>query len=134
MTTAAAIKVNAKRMVRPHPVGAASQNLRRLTIGPGRIPSAGAFFCQQSEKPMTSKRADAPARPRRLLGARDAAHYLGISATFFLDLVEKRELPRARRLGRRRLWDVLDLDAAADALPYDGDTDQEEDSFKDWQG
>jgi hypothetical protein len=41
-------------------------------------------------------------------------------------------MPQPRRLGRRLLWDVLDLDAAADDLPYDGASG--EDSFKDWQG
>jgi predicted DNA-binding transcriptional regulator AlpA len=74
------------------------------------------------------------ARPQRLFGARDAAHYLGISETWFLELVDEKTLPQPRRLGRRKLWDVVDLDAAADALPYDGSWPGGEDSFRDWRG
>jgi len=72
-------------------------------------------------------------RPRRLLGARDAAHYMGISETEF----RARYDHIAKRQGVRRLvWDVLDLDAEADKLPYarpDEAADLNGDSFADWE-
>lgn len=74
-------------------------------------------------------------RPCRLLGARDAAHYLGISVTNFRGLVRDNELPRPKRLRGRLLWDIVDLDAAADSLPYEGVAnghDGGSDSFADW--
>jgi hypothetical protein len=58
-----------------------------------------------------------PAAPRRLLGERAAAEYLGVSPTTLRGL----GLPR-RMLGARRLYDVADLEAFADALPYEGDS------------
>lgn len=55
-------------------------------------------------------------RPR-LLSAPDAAAYLGLSVTSL------RGLPIPRRVwNARRLYDLRDLDAYADALPYEGDT------------
>jgi len=55
------------------------------------------------------------ALPRRLLGEREAAAYLGVSP----GTLRKLGLPR-RMLGARRLYDVADLDGFADALPYEG--------------
>jgi predicted DNA-binding transcriptional regulator AlpA len=38
-------------------------------------------------------------------------------------LVDRKLMPKPRRLGDKRLaWDVRELDAAADALPHDGET------------
>lgn len=60
----------------------------------------------------------------RLLGAAEAAAYLGVSASTL------RNLPIPRRvLGGRKLFDRLDLDRYASDLPYDGqpeDTDEVE--------
>lgn len=51
----------------------------------------------------------------RLLGAAEAAAYLGVSPTTL------RGLPIPRRvLGGRRLFDRLDLDRYASDLPYEG--------------
>lgn len=51
----------------------------------------------------------------RLLPERDAAAYLGVSPSTL------RKLPlRRRMLGGKRLFDRADLDAYADALPYEG--------------
>lgn len=56
----------------------------------------------------------------RLLGAAEAAAYLGVSASTL------RGLPIPRRvLGGRRLFDRLDLDRYASDLPYDGDEPEE---------
>lgn len=54
--------------------------------------------------------------PPRLLGAAEAAAYLGISATTLRGL----GIPQ-RQLGGRVLWDRLDLDAYASELPYKTD-------------
>lgn len=52
----------------------------------------------------------------RLLGAAEAASYLGVSATTL------RGLPIPRRvLGGRKLFDRLDLDRYASDLPYEGE-------------
>lgn len=52
----------------------------------------------------------------RLMPAPEAAHYLGVSASTLRTLA----LPR-RMLGAKRLYDVMDLDAYASALPVEGD-------------
>ena len=65
-------------------------------------------------------RAMAPAPPVRLLPLRDAARYLGIGPTFFLELVRDKAIPKAKKIGvRRSVWDVRDLDAYVDDLPRD---------------
>ncbi len=52
----------------------------------------------------------------RLFGVDNAAIYLGIDTTMLRGLGIKR-----RKLGGRRLYDRRDLDAFADALPYEGE-------------
>lgn len=53
--------------------------------------------------------------PPRLMPAPQAAHYLGVSVSTL------RQLPIPRRALRgKRVYDKSDLDAYADALPYDG--------------
>jgi len=59
--------------------------------------------------------------PRGLLSEGDAALWLGVSATTLRGL----GIPR-RSLGARRLYDVRDLEALRDALPYEGDSRSEE--------
>ncbi len=60
-------------------------------------------------------RADISFAPR-LLGAAEAAAYLGVSASTLRGLA----IPR-RVLGGRKLFDRLDLDRYASDLPYDGE-------------
>ena len=60
----------------------------------------------------------APAYPPRLLPEPEAARYLGISPTTLRTL----KIPR-RALGRRRLYDRLDLEAFAADLPLDGESE-----------
>ena len=61
-----------------------------------------------------SKRAEVAFTPR-LLGASQAAAYIGVSATTL------RSLPIPRKtLGSRVLFDRFDLDQYADSLPYEG--------------
>ena len=57
---------------------------------------------------------------RRGLSEVEAALYLSLSASFFRRLVEQGMMPRPRLLGRRRIWDVEELDLAFRALPRRG--------------
>lgn len=50
----------------------------------------------------------------RLMPAAQAAHYLGVSETTLIGL----EIPR-RKIGAKRLYDKLSLDAFADSLATD---------------
>ena len=54
------------------------------------------------------------ARPVALLSAADAAYYLGVGTTTLRSL----GLPR-KKLGRKRLYVITDLDEFVDSLPYD---------------
>ncbi|MBN8294525.1 DNA-binding protein [Rhodobacter sp. NTK016B] len=59
----------------------------------------------------------------RLLPAPEAAAYLGVSASKLATL----NIPR-KELGAKRLYDRLDLDAYASELPYEGDSQGDEDA------
>ncbi len=56
---------------------------------------------------------------RRGLSEAEAAIYVGIGATKFRELVAAGKMPRPRLIGDRRVWDVLDLDAAFSSLPLE---------------
>jgi len=45
--------------------------------------------------------------------------YLGVSASKFDELVRDGRMPAPRRIDARKVWDVLELDEAFDALPRD---------------
>lgn len=62
--------------------------------------------------------------PPRLMQAKAAAHYIGVSPSKLRTL----SLP-CKRDGGNVLYDVRDLDAYADALPYDGKKERGE-----WEG
>ena len=58
-----------------------------------------------------------PLPTKRILDLAEAAEYVGVSVTLFLEEVEKGMWPRPMRRGasgRRVTWDVRALDAAAD--------------------
>lgn len=57
---------------------------------------------------------------RRGLSEGEAAVYVGISPTYFRDLVGREVMPKPRLIGRRRVWDIIELNAAFDELPRDG--------------
>jgi hypothetical protein len=61
--------------------------------------------------------------PPRLMQAREAARYLGLSETKFRSLGLDRKLS-----GANRLYDIRDLDAYADRLKYEGNSSCESDS------
>lgn len=58
---------------------------------------------------------------RRLLNIQDTAEYLGIAEKTIRNRIgRKAELPfpvKAKRIGKRVLFDIRDLDAYIDALP-----------------
>jgi excisionase family DNA binding protein len=57
---------------------------------------------------------------RRGLAEGEAALYIGLSASKFRELVTQGVMPRPRLIGRRRVWDIDDLDAAFKSLPIEG--------------
>jgi predicted DNA-binding transcriptional regulator AlpA len=60
----------------------------------------------------------------RGLRADDAAAYLGMGKTKFLELVDKGMIPRAFTIDTIKIWDRLDLDAVIDAAKADTPTEQ----------
>jgi hypothetical protein len=61
---------------------------------------------------------------RRGLGESEAAIYVGLGATKFGELVKAGVMPRPRRVGSQRIWDIDDLDAAFKALPREGEEEK----------
>lgn len=61
--------------------------------------------------------------PRRGLNCPEAAAYIGVSVTKFLEMVEDGRMPKAKTVDRRRVWDIRQLDLAFDALPGGDDED-----------
>jgi len=57
---------------------------------------------------------------RRSLSEAEAAIYISVSASFFRQLVSGGRMPRPRLAGRRRLWDVDEIDAAFRDRPREG--------------
>lgn len=68
---------------------------------------------------MTKPKAEIASRLpiRRGLSEAEAAIYVGLGATKFRELVAAGIMPRPRVIGDRRVWDVVELDAAFSALP-----------------
>ena len=60
---------------------------------------------------------------RRGLDEAESAAYLSLSPSFFRQLVAGGLMPRPRVAGRRRIWDVDELDVAFKALPREGGDD-----------
>ena len=69
---------------------------------------------------MASKPAISAKLPfRRGLAESEAAIYLSLSASFFRDLVKRGVMPPPRLVGKRRVWDVEEIDIAFKALPHE---------------
>jgi predicted DNA-binding transcriptional regulator AlpA len=62
------------------------------------------------------------AAPREPIGlsAEEAAAYLGVSCNSFLGAVRRGDMPQARLLGSRSLWDADELRTAFRTLPRRG--------------
>jgi excisionase family DNA binding protein len=70
---------------------------------------------------MASKRTVSASLPvRRGLTESEASVYLSLSPSFFRQLVEGGVMPRPRIAGRRRIWDIEELDMAFKSLPREG--------------
>jgi excisionase family DNA binding protein len=59
--------------------------------------------------------------PRRGLSCAEAADYIGVSVTKFLEMVGDGRMPKPKEIDRRRVWDIRRLDASFDALEGDDD-------------
>jgi hypothetical protein len=59
--------------------------------------------------------------PRRGLSRLEAATYIGISITKFDELVAAGRMPKPKKIDRRRLWDLFELDVFFDALGESAD-------------
>jgi predicted DNA-binding transcriptional regulator AlpA len=63
-----------------------------------------------------------PTLAPRLIAREAAAAFINVSPNTFDGLVAKGVMPKPRVLtDKRRAWDVAELNAAADALPHDGE-------------
>jgi predicted DNA-binding transcriptional regulator AlpA len=61
-----------------------------------------------------------PSLAPRLINREAAAAYISVSPNMFDDMVEAKKMPKPKLLGgRRKAWDVRELDAAVDNLPAD---------------
>jgi hypothetical protein len=56
----------------------------------------------------------------------DAAHYLGISPSKFDEMRKDGRVGPARMIDGRKVWDVLDLDRAFEALPLESSSEDED--------
>lgn len=62
----------------------------------------------------------------RLISREAAAAYLSIGTTKFDEMVRDRRMPAPKRIDGRKLWDLRQLDEAADNLPTDGHDEADE--------
>jgi excisionase family DNA binding protein len=69
--------------------------------------------------------------PCRGLSREHAAHYLGISASKFDQLVKQKRMPSPRLIDRRKVWDVRDLDLAFEELPREDASETAGNSWED---
>jgi predicted DNA-binding transcriptional regulator AlpA len=85
---------------------------QRQPAGAGRLPAR------------TGRASVLPASlPPRGLNRVQAAEYVGVSPSHFDALVRQRVMPGPKRLARRVVWDLTQLDSAFDALPDEGEQD-----------
>ena len=70
-----------------------------------------------------NERVSLPPPTRRGLSRVQAAGYLGVSPNKFNELVADGRMPQPKRIDGRKVWDVRALDQYFDALPIDGDID-----------
>ena len=61
--------------------------------------------------------------PQRGLKRVLAASYIGIGTTKFDEMVDDGLMPKPRLIGRRKIWDIQELDRCFDELPQAGDND-----------
>ena len=54
----------------------------------------------------------------------EAAAYVGVCVSEFDQMVKDGTMPASKRVGTRRIWDRLEVDAAFDNLPGDSDPNE----------
>lgn len=72
-----------------------------------------------------------PTLAPRFISREAAAAYVCLSPNKFDELVRDGRMPRAKVIDRRKVWDVRQLDAAADNIPSDGAIDIADDTWGD---
>ena len=83
---------------------------------------------------MTAKNIISASLPiRRGLSADEAAIYLSLSRKTFIDMVKDEKMPMPRLVGKRKIWDVEEIDAYFRELPREGEIIQEDDTWRDLQ-
>lgn len=75
---------------------------------------------EHAERASRSLSANRP-QPRRGLSQSEAAVYIGVGLTKFLELVLQGRMPKPKLIGERKVWDVQQLDSAFEALPQEGE-------------
>lgn len=68
------------------------------------------------------QRVSTPPMLRRGLNRMESATYVGFSATKFDEMVGDGRMPKPKRVDRRKIWDLRDLDASFENLPYEDTT------------
>jgi len=69
---------------------------------------------------------------RRGLSRIEAAMYIGVGVTKFDEMVTSGSMPKPKRIDGRRVWDIIALDMAFDALPEESAT--RDDTWNDIDG
>jgi predicted DNA-binding transcriptional regulator AlpA len=64
-----------------------------------------------------------PNLPPRGLSRGESAAYVGVSPSFFDGMVDRGQMPPAKKIEGRRVWDIRELDAAFSALPQVAERD-----------
>jgi len=73
-----------------------------------------------------------PTLAPRLIARAAAAAYVNVSPTTFDEMVMGGSMPKPKRLiGRRKAWDVRELDAAVDNLPNADNDNNDNDTWDD---
>lgn len=67
------------------------------------------------------KNAPLPPPTRRGLSRVEAAEYIGIGASKFIEMVADQRMPKPKKIDGRRVWDVRALDHFFDLLPGSDD-------------
>lgn len=65
--------------------------------------------------------------PRRGLCREDAATYIGVGVSKFDEMVKDKRMPRPKRIDKRTVWDIKQLDNYFEMLPTDGQATEDND-------
>ena len=76
---------------------------------------------------IASKPVDSLWYPPRGMSRDEAARYIGVGVTKFEEMVAAREMPKPKAIGKRRVWDRVQLDIYFTGLP---EADERRDSLE----